>query len=315
MHKLLVGAFFAVGAITEIFVKKRRKEQNLTRKSVVTRSLQPLPGQSYHHQQQQQQQYQNNQSQQQAQQYTFISTIPPSLQPSVTYMLMLIRLIQLIICYFVVNGVKSDSKSSFAHVWGQVILFGVLELLCWQNTRFFQSFGKIQSHQVVVQEEELDREELERQLQKQRLRSSLTGTWIKDFERSDSMDKALDLMEMGGIVRTAVRLIRGVQIKLTEKEFVFSLFSIIPWFKITERYPTDGETRRYRRRDLRPGKHVGYIEEKQSKIVTRVVWSDPFGGNSMDILSCPSDDELQIESHLNVGGKSVSFTSIYRKQH
>jgi hypothetical protein len=66
------------------------------------------------------------------------------------------------------------------------------------------------------------------------------------------MEPALALVHVNGITRTAVRLIKGMKLSLDEEHFVFSVFSVISWFKVTERY-TLGEICQQRRRDLRRG--------------------------------------------------------------
>ena len=40
----------------------------------------------------------------------------------------------------------------------------------------------------------------------------LSGVWLKDREASDSMDAACQLMHMGGLLRTAIRLIKGLEL-------------------------------------------------------------------------------------------------------
>lgn len=90
----------------------------------------------------------------------------------------------------------------------------------------------------------------------------LSGVWIKDSAASSSMEAAMQLMHLNGIVRTAVRLIKGMSIELQLPDvgagggagsFSFGVFSIIGWFKITERYSLDGTPSGLRRRDLRRG--------------------------------------------------------------
>ena len=51
------------------------------------------------------------------------------------------------------------------------------------------------------------------------------------------------------------RLIKGVQVDLdtASQQFTMLVLSGIFWFKVTERYPLDGSSRQYRRRDLRRG--------------------------------------------------------------
>jgi hypothetical protein len=45
------------------------------------------------------------------------------------------------------------------------------------------------------------------------------------------MDAALELMALGGLMKQAVSLIRGVEIRQGGGRFVFSVVSVVPWFK------------------------------------------------------------------------------------
>ena len=47
------------------------------------------------------------------------------------------------------------------------------------------------------------------------------------------MDAALDLAEIGGILRKAIHLLKGCEISLDNGEFTFAVTSILPWFKVT----------------------------------------------------------------------------------
>lgn len=55
----------------------------------------------------------------------------------------------------------------------------------------------------------------------------------QDFSRSDRMDEACDAMRLNGLVRSAIRLVRGVEIAVRDGEFKFAVCSVIPWFKVT----------------------------------------------------------------------------------
>lgn len=47
------------------------------------------------------------------------------------------------------------------------------------------------------------------------------------------MEAAIKLIELNGVIRTAIRMIRGVELKLTDSTFEFAVFSIFPWFKVS----------------------------------------------------------------------------------
>ena len=46
------------------------------------------------------------------------------------------------------------------------------------------------------------------------------------------MAAAMELAKLNRVTRTAVRLIRGVQILQTHEAFEFAVFSVIGWFKV-----------------------------------------------------------------------------------
>ena len=56
---------------------------------------------------------------------------------------------------------------------------------------------------------------------------------LQDRAASSSMDAALDLAEIGGILRKAIHLLKGCEISLDNGEFTFAVTSILPWFKVT----------------------------------------------------------------------------------
>ncbi|KAK9839725.1 hypothetical protein WJX84_009027 [Apatococcus fuscideae] len=142
---------------------------------------------------------------------------------------------------------------------------------------------------------------------------TLAGCWIKDKAASSSMDAALDIAEINGLVRKAIHLLKGCEISLENGHFTFAVTSIVPWFKITERYPLTGEPRQWRRRDLRRGKHTGYAEQIGNTMCLHLDWGAPHGGHGRDRLSCPTKDELVVESDIVVGTQTAAYRTIYRR--
>ena len=47
------------------------------------------------------------------------------------------------------------------------------------------------------------------------------------------MAEAIKLAELNRLTRTAVKLIKGVQILQTNEDFEFAVFSVIGWFKVS----------------------------------------------------------------------------------
>ena len=47
----------------------------------------------------------------------------------------------------------------------------------------------------------------------------------------------------------------SVAVAQDDQEFDMAVYSVVPWFKVIERYPLSGEERQFKRRDLRRGSH------------------------------------------------------------
>lgn len=60
-------------------------------------------------------------------------------------------------------------------------------------------------------------------------------------------------MRLNRMVRTAVRLIKGLRVRQSAEDFEIAILSGILWFKVVERYPLNGGVRQFKRRDLRRG--------------------------------------------------------------
>ncbi|KAK9833709.1 hypothetical protein WJX74_003388 [Apatococcus lobatus] len=142
---------------------------------------------------------------------------------------------------------------------------------------------------------------------------NLAGTWIKDRAASSSMDAALDLAEIHGLLRKAICLLKGCEISFDQGDFVFAVTSVVPWFKVIERYPMTGETRQWRRRDLRKGKHTGYVEQQGSSICVHLDWDHPIAGHGQDRMSSPSENALVVESDCVIGGQALTYRTVYRR--
>ncbi|KAK9820991.1 hypothetical protein WJX81_003899 [Elliptochloris bilobata] len=142
-----------------------------------------------------------------------------------------------------------------------------------------------------------------------------SGVWIKDKEASDALDGAMELVKLNRLIRPAVALVKGMEIVHADGQFAFSVLSAIPWFKVTERYPLDGETREFRRRDLRRGRHVGRVQPGADGTVrVELRWPEPFGGGGADVFRLADADTLSVASHLTVHGSSSGYTTLYRRK-
>lgn len=144
--------------------------------------------------------------------------------------------------------------------------------------------------------------------------NNMSGTWLKDKERSQSMEAAMSLMHLGGIIRQAVKLVRGVHIDQDETTFALTVFSIISWFKVRETYALSGEATQCKRRDLRRGKHTGHVQKHGHDLRLHLSWDDPFGGTGHDEFRLINQDELHIESTINVGAQQASYLTVYNRK-
>ena len=62
--------------------------------------------------------------------------------------------------------------------------------------------------------------------------SAMINSALQDKGASSSMEAAMDLMQLGGIIRRAINLVTGAQIHVDETMFEFAVTSIIPGFKV-----------------------------------------------------------------------------------
>ena len=63
---------------------------------------------------------------------------------------------------------------------------------------------------------------------------------LQDNERSTPMDYPCDVMQLGTLVRMAIRLLRGIEVKIrapsseeAQGRFDLSVYSVIPWFRVS----------------------------------------------------------------------------------
>ncbi|GLC42208.1 hypothetical protein PLESTB_000642500 [Pleodorina starrii] len=115
-------------------------------------------------------------------------------------------------------------------------------------------------------------------------------------------------------MRKAVKLVRGLQIQQDEKIFNLAVFSVIPWFKIKELFSMNGEEGKFARRDMRRGTAAGRMEQNGDVMTFRITWDDPLRGTNTDTVYLAGPDELHVCSVLQVGDRTVTTRSIYKRQ-
>lgn len=141
------------------------------------------------------------------------------------------------------------------------------------------------------------------------------GTWVKDNAASDSLEPAIRLIHLNRVMRQAVRLIRGVQLGIEQEQLRFSVFSAIPWFKISEYYPWSGAERENRRRDMRRGRSKGSVGvTPKGTIQLQYNWGAPHGGTGVDEFSIDPKGRLQLCTLATVADESVEYCQVYNKR-
>jgi hypothetical protein len=154
---------------------------------------------------------------------------------------------------------------------------------------------------------------------------ALSGVWLKDRAASDAQEPAFELVRLPGLLRLAVGLIRGLELRAEPgREFAFSVLSGVAWFKITERYPLGGggggappEEARQRRRDLRRGGAAGAAAPAPGGGVRLALrWGEPFAGGLVQRFHLSGEDPevLLVDTTMAVGGAEVSYREVYRRQ-
>ena len=158
--------------------------------------------------------------------------------------------------------------------------------------------------------------------------AAFEGRWLKDNANSDSMTGALDAVNLHGLVRRAVHLIKGLELKTTSPPgvFQFGVFSVLPWFKITERHVLGGPPLRHRRRDLRRGGSTGSASllppralGGQPRIAVDLAWAHPHPGGGRDTYELTGPANLTVFSEMEVVGPGgcptrVEYTTRYLKK-
>ncbi|KAF6266122.1 hypothetical protein COO60DRAFT_644181 [Scenedesmus sp. NREL 46B-D3] len=148
-----------------------------------------------------------------------------------------------------------------------------------------------------------------------KLAANFSGTWLKDREASDSMADAITLMGLSGLMRQAIKLIKGITVTQDDASFSMAVFSVLSWFKVSETYSLDGTSSSCRRRDFRRGGHKGRVAvPSPDKLQLHLQWDDPYGGTGLDEFTMPSADVLHVQSTVSVNGKTCSYRQVYNRK-
>uniref|UniRef100_A0A383VSN2 Uncharacterized protein n=1 Tax=Tetradesmus obliquus TaxID=3088 RepID=A0A383VSN2_TETOB len=152
-------------------------------------------------------------------------------------------------------------------------------------------------------------------MEQPKLAANFSGTWIKDKEASDSMSDAITLMGLSGLMRQAIKLVKGITLSQDDASFSMAVFSVLSWFKVNEKYALDGSTSSCRRRDFRRGGHKGRVEvAAPDRLQLHLQWDDPYGGTGLDEFVMPSPDVLHVTSTVTVNGQTCKWRQVYNKK-
>jgi hypothetical protein len=55
---------------------------------------------------------------------------------------------------------------------------------------------------------------------------------LQDKDASDSMSDAITLMGLSGLMRQAIKLIKGITLTQDDTSFSMAVFSVLSWFKV-----------------------------------------------------------------------------------
>jgi hypothetical protein len=69
---------------------------------------------------------------------------------------------------------------------------------------------------------------------------------LQDKDASDSMSDAITLMGLSGLMRQAIKLIKGITLTQDDTSFSMAVFSVLSWFKVSERHSLSGYINRNR---------------------------------------------------------------------
>eukprot|EP00892_Ulva_mutabilis_P010896 jgi/Ulvmu1/8179/UM040_0076.1 len=142
----------------------------------------------------------------------------------------------------------------------------------------------------------------------------INGMWIKDRKRSDDMSPVCDAMHMFGLLRQAIKILKGTRLCLSPEGFDVVGVSVIPLLKIVERYPLDGTEAKHRRRDQRGGGSWGRAEATPEGMLIQYRWGHPYPGTLRELFRLTAGGtEMHLEAEGVIEGAPVRFRMIHTR--
>lgn len=143
---------------------------------------------------------------------------------------------------------------------------------------------------------------------------NLSGLWAKDAARSDlgAYERSLDLLGLSGLQRATAKLIDGIEIRQDPTTFTVSFVTVVPFFKVTERFPLSGSSQ-LGRRDLRSGRQTVAARRIEGGVAAVMSWGEPLAGSLNEEYTLLSDGSMQVRATTTIGSQTVTADSIYTR--
>ena len=154
--------------------------------------------------------------------------------------------------------------------------------------------------------------------EREKIIGKLMGIWLEDRGASDlqAYEQQLDLMSLSGFAKTtALNLLEGLEVTMSPSYAIIriSFLTVVPFFKVTESYDLT-RTTMMPRRDLKLGQQQArafILREDTLQIAS--TWGEPNSAKLSENFTLLTPDVLQVEAHLEVGGRGVTSRRLFNR--
>ncbi|KAG1665981.1 hypothetical protein FOA52_010079 [Chlamydomonas sp. UWO 241] len=144
----------------------------------------------------------------------------------------------------------------------------------------------------------------------------LSGVWSKVPELSDdeAYERCLDLWGISGMQKATAKLIEGLEISHAGPKFHVHHLTMIPYFKVTEKYDLERPCK-VMRRDLRSGHATADARWTGDRrgVALDVAFGAPFPGRLVEVYHSPEADVMHVTSTIHVRDRSVAVIQVYTR--
>ncbi len=144
---------------------------------------------------------------------------------------------------------------------------------------------------------------------------SVTGTWKKLPNKSDSMDEACDIVELPWVFRKALKFLNTLVLVDDRRTSFKTVLKAGGIMDVVEEYPWTGDIVKHSRRDKRKGIHTGKVEVVDGKWPSIVVaWDGAFSGTCRDTFVLEHNGaELRQITEMQVDSKRIRYFTVYQR--